>query len=329
MINRKLVRTSFIYVLIAALLLPLTALTRITAGVMRRVSYAASGGPSSETSSVGNPYLFHGRRYDPETQLYYYRARFYDPKSGRFLQRDSIGVWTDGGNLGNGYTFVANDPVNGKDPRGLKMTLDQCGLWTDFDAEGGPPIVGGNCVGGECVGTLFYTLHPDLLTWKQTGGGDPSQGCFISGNGGGGGGGTGDVEPPTTMPDWCVLGNTRTNEFLFHGGQNTAAMACYHGCGGIYTEGVGIDEGSGTCELPNGGSWSCADNVTAVYCNYVPARSGNASRPLASGANPGRPAPSGSVGTAPGVCSRTAIRQVRGLVGPTEFIRRPTPGLIR
>ncbi|MBI3951784.1 MAG: RHS repeat-associated core domain-containing protein [Acidobacteria bacterium] len=179
------------------------ALTRITAGVTQRVSYAAYGGPSYEASSVGNPYLFHGRRYDPETQLYYYRARFYDPEQGRFLQRDPIGMWRDEGNLGNGYAFVGNDPVNGKDPRGLAMQLDQCGLWVDFDQEGGQSFAEGPCVGGQCVGSLFYTLHPDLLTWKQTGGGSPSEGCFASdedGGGGGGGSGDGGSDPQPPLP---------------------------------------------------------------------------------------------------------------------------------
>jgi uncharacterized protein RhaS with RHS repeats len=43
-------------------------------------------GAASVISSVGNPYYFTGIRYDSETQLYYYRARMYDPELGRFLQ---------------------------------------------------------------------------------------------------------------------------------------------------------------------------------------------------------------------------------------------------
>jgi len=30
------------------------------------------------------------REYDSETGLYYYRARYYDPKAGRFITRDPI-----------------------------------------------------------------------------------------------------------------------------------------------------------------------------------------------------------------------------------------------
>ncbi len=41
----------------------------------------------------GNPFLFTGRRFDAETGLYYYRARYYDPTVGEFLSRDPAGFW--------------------------------------------------------------------------------------------------------------------------------------------------------------------------------------------------------------------------------------------
>jgi RHS repeat-associated protein len=44
-------------------------------------------------STVGNAYFFTGRRYDPESGLYYYRARMYSSEVGRFLQVDPIGYW--------------------------------------------------------------------------------------------------------------------------------------------------------------------------------------------------------------------------------------------
>ena len=47
-----------------------------------------SQGRPLQTSAVRNPYLFTGQRYDPETGLYYYRARYLDPLVGRFTTRD-------------------------------------------------------------------------------------------------------------------------------------------------------------------------------------------------------------------------------------------------
>ena len=72
-----------------------------------------------ETSSVGNPYMQTGRRFEPETGLYYYRARYLHPVDGEFLSRDPLGMWGDGANLGNGLAYVGNNPWNGRDPSGL------------------------------------------------------------------------------------------------------------------------------------------------------------------------------------------------------------------
>jgi RHS repeat-associated protein len=66
-------------------------------------------------SAVGNPYLFTGRRFDPESGNYYYRARVYSPELGRFLSVDPLGF--DAGDY-NLYRYVFNNPINATDPTG-------------------------------------------------------------------------------------------------------------------------------------------------------------------------------------------------------------------
>jgi len=71
-------------------------------------------------SSVANPYLFQGRRWDSEADLYYFRNRYYSPVLGRFLQRDPSG-YADGMNL---YEFVRSAPLGGDDPLGLRCICE-------------------------------------------------------------------------------------------------------------------------------------------------------------------------------------------------------------
>ena len=72
----------------------------------------------TDRSAHGNPYLFTGRRYDPETELYYYRARYMQPETGRFISRDPFGIWGDPVNLGSATTYVGNNPWTHTDPYG-------------------------------------------------------------------------------------------------------------------------------------------------------------------------------------------------------------------
>jgi len=58
-------------------------------------------------SPVANTILYTGREYDREVNLYYLRARYYDPSTSRFISRDPI--WTN--DQINLYTYVRNNPL--------------------------------------------------------------------------------------------------------------------------------------------------------------------------------------------------------------------------
>ena len=59
---------------------------------------------------------FTGRETDAESDLYYYRARYYDPHMGQFLSEDPLGFDAGDANL---RRYVDNSPTNYVDPTGL------------------------------------------------------------------------------------------------------------------------------------------------------------------------------------------------------------------
>jgi RHS repeat-associated protein len=57
----------------------------------------------------------------PEADVYYMRARWYEPTSGRFLSEDPIGLY---GGI-NSYVYAGDDPINASDPTGMQCLVDQ------------------------------------------------------------------------------------------------------------------------------------------------------------------------------------------------------------
>ena len=68
--------------------------------------------------AMEQPYTYTGWELDQETGLYYYRARYYDVATGRFLQKDPMGL--NGGQL-HVYAYVANNPMRYIDPVSLRL----------------------------------------------------------------------------------------------------------------------------------------------------------------------------------------------------------------
>jgi uncharacterized protein RhaS with RHS repeats len=75
--------------------------------------------------------------------MWYYKARFYSAKLGRFLQTDPVG-YKDQVNL---YAYVRNDPVDGRDPSGeadlnFHSEPNDRRLWDEVDMPGTYTIAG-------------------------------------------------------------------------------------------------------------------------------------------------------------------------------------------
>ena len=93
----------------------LTDLTSSSGSIVKSFAYKSFGEIYSQSGTVQQPFTFTGREYGPKSGLYYYRARYYDPISGRFLTKDPIGF--AGGDV-NLYRYVQNNPLNFTGPTG-------------------------------------------------------------------------------------------------------------------------------------------------------------------------------------------------------------------
>ncbi|MDE7203878.1 MAG: hypothetical protein K2O91_18755 [Lachnospiraceae bacterium] len=83
------------------------------AEILNRYEYDAWGNLTTCEEKVPNRFKFNGQQYDPISQQYYLRARYYNPVIGRFTQEDSYNV--DGLNL---YAYCMNNPLSYIDPSG-------------------------------------------------------------------------------------------------------------------------------------------------------------------------------------------------------------------
>jgi len=94
----------------------ITSPANTSGSLAQTYTFDSFGKQTASSGSLTNPFQYTGRESDPETGLYYYRARYYDPATGRFLNEDPIGFEGDTNFYGYGY----NNSTNYVDPSGLK-----------------------------------------------------------------------------------------------------------------------------------------------------------------------------------------------------------------
>jgi RHS repeat-associated protein len=106
------------------------SVTDDTAAITLTRQYEAYG--ALQAGAVSG-HAFTGREFDAETGLYYYRARYYDPRLGRFISEDPIAIDV----RPNLYAYVLDSPVNFTDPLGWDAITDDpavkkciCDIWT-------------------------------------------------------------------------------------------------------------------------------------------------------------------------------------------------------
>jgi len=99
-------------------------LTNSAGQVTDSYEYDAFGNQIHPTATTPNNYLYRGEQYDPDLSIYYLRARYYNPSTGRFLSRDPLdGDPTDPQSL-HKYLYAGGDPVNRIDPSGRADSIE-------------------------------------------------------------------------------------------------------------------------------------------------------------------------------------------------------------
>jgi len=102
------------------------ALTNTSGATTDQYEYDAFGNQFtiSGGSNTPNEMLYRGEMYDSDLGLYYLRARYYNPTTGRFMSRDP----EDGNRLDpqsfHKYLYAGGDPVNSIDPSGRASILE-------------------------------------------------------------------------------------------------------------------------------------------------------------------------------------------------------------
>ncbi|MEN6457700.1 MAG: RHS repeat-associated core domain-containing protein, partial [Thermoguttaceae bacterium] len=112
-----------------------------------------------QDSAYSNTTLYTGRTLDPATDLYYYRARYYDAALERFVSRDPIG-FKGGMNL---YGYVGDMPLIATDPSGLITRHDEDAVTINQPPVRKPPKVP---TGKQPVSITYVSDRPGV-DWME------------------------------------------------------------------------------------------------------------------------------------------------------------------
>ena len=96
-------------------------LTNSAGAITDTYEYDAYGNEFTVSGTTPNEMMYRGEQYDSDLGLYYLRARYYNPATGRFMSRDPLdGLPWDPTTL-HKYLYVGSNPVNNVDPRGKDL----------------------------------------------------------------------------------------------------------------------------------------------------------------------------------------------------------------
>jgi RHS repeat-associated protein len=113
----KMVRNGNEYYYLADGLGSIRAMADETGSVVQEYKYSVFGEIGEKIGSIENPFTYTAREWDGEIGLYYYRARFYDARVGRFGAEDPRGFFSGM----NYFIYCRNNSTIFVDPSGLSV----------------------------------------------------------------------------------------------------------------------------------------------------------------------------------------------------------------
>ena len=116
-------------------------ITNLDGEVVQHIEYVPFGEVFiEERNSIWNtPYLFNAKEFDEETGLYYYGARYYDPRLSLWISFDS--QWERYPHT-SGYVYSLNNPIKFIDDEGHEPITAVVDAMTAFVVEAGLDFVG-------------------------------------------------------------------------------------------------------------------------------------------------------------------------------------------
>jgi RHS repeat-associated protein/uncharacterized repeat protein (TIGR01451 family) len=114
-------------------------MTNASGAVTDAYDYDAFGNLINISGNTPNNYLYRGEQFDSDLGLYYLRARYYNPLTGRFLGRDTNPGDTKTPQDFHKYSYAWSNPVNLGDPTGFEA--EEEGLLSRIVTRSAPAVL--------------------------------------------------------------------------------------------------------------------------------------------------------------------------------------------
>ena len=102
-------------------------ITNLDGEVAQHIEYVPYGEVFIEerNNTWNTPYLFNAKEFDEETGMYYYGARYYEPKLSLWMSTDPLQEKYE--NI-SPYIYCANSPIRYTDPKGMEVEADELSM---------------------------------------------------------------------------------------------------------------------------------------------------------------------------------------------------------